>query len=140
MLIRLLPNRWGKSMPQGQDQPLVRDHSDVKTILLVEDDIDIGTLMVEAISEETPYKGMLVNNGFQALKIVHGLKPNLFLLDYGLPRMNGIELYDTLHTTEGLAHVPALIVSAQLPIRELGKRHLVGIKKPFELSELLATI
>ncbi len=112
----------------------------MKTVLVVEDDEDIGELIVQAIDLETPFRALLVTDGFQALKKVNNLKPNLLLLDYGLPDTNGIKLYDTLHAISGLEHVPAIMISANLPTQEVEKRKLLSLKKPFELDELLHII
>jgi len=54
--------------------------------------------------------------------------------------MNGIELYDRLHTTQGLEHVRAIMISANLPQQEIRQRQIVGIRKPFGLDDLLNTI
>ena len=78
----------------SQEQPVASDLDTIKTILIVEDDAFIGEFLERAISEETPYKPLVVSDGFEALKVTYDLKPNLFLLDYQLPRMDGIELYD----------------------------------------------
>jgi CheY-like chemotaxis protein len=112
----------------------------LKTILVIEDDADLGEFFVQALKDETPYQTMLVTDGFQALKMVKNIKPDLFVLDYQLPSMNGIELYDHLHTTEGLENVPALFMSANVPTGELKKRRVYYIKKPFELDEMFKTI
>jgi len=80
---------------------------------------------------ESPYQALLVTDGFQALKMVHELKPSLFLVDYQLPGMDGIALYDHLHAITDLADIPAIIISANLPTRSLQERHLTGIAKPF---------
>jgi CheY-like chemotaxis protein len=112
----------------------------LKTILLVEDDISIGELLITILQEEGLYETVLVTDGFQALKIVKTIHPLLFVLDYQLPGMNGFELYDRLHTMEGLGEIPALFVSANVPLKELEKRHLQYIKKPFELDQLLDAI
>ena len=112
----------------------------VKTILLVEDDANIGEVLVQAITQETPYMALLVADGFEALKTVNGIKPNLFILDYQLPRMNGIELYDHLHAIKTLEHTPALMMSARLPHKELEKRQIQGMNKPLDLDEFLQTI
>lgn len=66
--------------------------------------------------------------------------PDLLLLDYHLPGINGIELYDRLHTTKGLEEVPAIMVSARLPRQELASRKIVGMNKPLDLDELLEMI
>jgi DNA-binding response OmpR family regulator len=111
-----------------------------KTILVVEDDDSIGSLLVEALSQETAYKALLVTDGFQALKAIRTIKPCLFITDYRLPQMNGIELYDRLCSTNELANTPAIIMSAYLPEEEIRKRHLISFSKPFELDELLDTV
>ena len=111
-----------------------------KTVLLVEDDLDIGEFLLQIIGEETSFHALLATNGFEALHLIHEIAPDLFLLDYQLPRMNGIELYDRLHTIQGLEDIPAIMISARLPKQEIEKRSLVGMNKPFELGELLDTI
>ncbi len=112
----------------------------VKMILVVEDDAGIGSFLVQAITQETPDLALLVSDGLQALNAVANVKPSLFILDYQLPRMNGIELYDRLHTTKEMEHVPAIIISARLPRKEIEERKIVGMNKPLELDDLLKTI
>ena len=116
------------------------DNVSVKTVLVVEDDIGIGNFLVQAILQETPYQAMLVADGFQAIKAVTNIKPSLFILDYQLPRMNGIELYDQLHATKGLEHIPAMVISARLPRHEIEKRKIIAMSKPLELDDFLNTI
>jgi DNA-binding response OmpR family regulator len=111
-----------------------------KTILIVEDDADIGSFIFQAIYQETTHNALVVTDGFQALKAVHNLKPDLFIIDYQLPYMNGIELYDRLINIENLKTRPTIMISAHLPAQEIRKRKIVGMKKPFELQDLLNTI
>ena len=106
----------------------------------MEDDAHIGEFLERALSEETPYKPLVVSDGFEALKVTREVKPNLFVLDYHLPGMDGIELYDQLHAVKAFQDTPAIIISARLPKRDLEKRSLVGLHKPLELSELLKSI
>lgn len=84
----------------------------MKLVLVVEADAEIGPLLVQAIKEETPYQAFLVTNGVQALQISREVTPNLFLLDYRLPGMDGFELYKLLHTMEELEYVHAILMSA----------------------------
>ena len=121
-----------------------RERSSVKTILIVEDDPGIGEYISLAISLETPYLPLLVTDSVRALEVVKHIKPNLFILDYHLPSMNGVELYDQLHLTEGLETIPAIIMSASLPHEqlenEIKQRHLVTLPNPHNLDELHQTI
>jgi DNA-binding response OmpR family regulator len=117
-----------------------RDYNSTKTILIVEDDAGVGAFLVQAFAQETSYRAVLVADGLQALNVVHLLKPSLFILDYQLPFLNGIELYDRLHAMKELERTPAIIMSANLPAGEVKKRHLINLRKPFELDDLLNTV
>ncbi len=127
-------------MTQSDEQAIMEAHTQVKTILLVEDDVYIGEVLVQAISQETPFNAILVQSGDEALNTVKNIKPDLFILDYQLPRMNGIELYDKLHAIVELTQVPAIMISAQLPTKELKKRNIKGMNKPLDLDDFLQTI
>jgi DNA-binding response OmpR family regulator len=113
-----------------------------KTILLVEDDPSISSFLEEAIEQETPYRAIVATDSHAALKLVQHFTPCLFILDYGLPDMNGIELYDRLHLNHALAPIPAILITAsrQLPQQQIQQRQLIAFRKPFELDPFLATI
>ena len=112
----------------------------IKTILLVEDDTTIAELVVQMISQETHYQIFTVPDGPQALDLVKNIKPQLLILDYWLPLIHGIEVYDRLHHIEGLEEVPAIMLSVNAPVREINQRHMTYIKKPFDMLKLLDTI
>ena len=119
-----------------------KDPTAVKTVFIVEDDEAIGDLLVQAIEQETSYHAVLASDGFQALKMLRTVKPDLILLDYSLPGMNGLELYDTIHTVKALKHLPVLIVSAETARiqKEIKARQLLQLQKPFDLANLLQAI
>lgn len=109
-------------------------------ILIVEDDETIGQLIALTLLHETPYQPIVAYNGYEALRVVQEITPILFIFDYQLPSMTGIQLYDQLQRQEELQTVPAIMMSANLPMAELGKRHILGITKPFDLDVLLNAI
>jgi DNA-binding response OmpR family regulator len=113
-----------------------------KTILLVEDDPYISSFLVEAIAQETPYRAIVASDSNAALKLVRHFSPSLFVLDYGLPSMNGIELYDRLHINQELSTIPAILITANrhIPQQQIQQRRLIAFMKPFELEAFLATI
>ena len=123
---------------QQNEQSAIDIHRPV--ILVIEDDDSIGTFLVEALSQETPYKAILVTDGLQALQLVHNVKPSLVITDYRLPHINGLELYDMLQSLQLLKNTPTIIMSAHLPVQEVRKRNLIGLNKPFELDDLLNTV
>ena len=113
-----------------------------KTILVVEDDEDIREFIALLISTATAYHYHLVPDASQALRVVKEVKPDLFILDYRLTGMNGLELYDLLHATPGLEAIPALLVTAiklETLRPEIEKRQITAFQKPFDLDEFLLT-
>jgi DNA-binding response OmpR family regulator len=125
-------------MVQEQGLSLVQAH--FKLIFIVEDDTIMEEFLVTAITDETPYQVIAFHNGFEALEAVKDIKPQLFILDYLLPGMNGLELYDKLHAIEEMADTPTIMYSTNTPTKELQKRKIIGIPKPFGLDEFLDTI
>ena len=126
-------------MPQGTE-PLAREAQEAtKTILVIEDDLAIVSFLVAAIEQETPYRAVVATESHAALELVRHFIPNLLLLDYRLPGMNGIELYDRL---KEVAPIPAILMTAsrQLPQEQIQQRQLITFRKPFELDVFLATI
>ena len=113
-----------------------------KTILVVEDDPYNAEFLSLAIAHESRYFPLVVATGAEALRVMQQITPTLLLIDYRLPQMSRIELYDLLQQTEGPEVPPTIILSASLEKleTELKERHLVGLSKPLELTDLLETI
>jgi len=111
-----------------------------KTILVVEDDDTIRELVWLTLSEEYHNHVLCAAHVYEALELVRATTPDVFLLDYQLPSMTGIQLYDRLHIMHGFQHIPAIIMSANLPLHELEERNLFGLYKPFDLDELLELV
>ncbi len=110
------------------------------TILIVEDDADIGEFLQQLIEEETPYNSAVIPNGVQALEKAPQIHPCLLLLDYRLPGINGVELYDRLQQKEGTNGVPAIMMSATLPVAELERRGIHQLRKPMDIGNVIRMI
>lgn len=117
-----------------------------QTVILVEDDPD-NTEMLTFLLEQEGLQTACFQNGndiFAKLEVVKMLNSVLFLLDYQLPTMTALDLYERLHATDGLEKIPAIIISAifldekqEQRVRQLG---LTFLQKPFDIDELLASI
>lgn len=110
------------------------------TILVVEDDADIGTFLQQLIDEETPYQTTVVADGFSALEKAQQIHPCLLLLDYRLPGMDGLEVYDRLQSMEETRGVPTIMMSATLPTEELRRRGIHQLRKPMDIGNVIRMI
>ncbi len=127
-------------MPRGEVIPPAAQSPRNTTILIVEDDADIAQFLQQLIEEETPYHTTVIDNGQTALDQAPIIRPCLMLLDYRLPRVNGLELYDRLQQVEETRGVPAIMMSATLPVKELEQRGIYQIRKPMDIGSVIRMI
>jgi two-component system sensor histidine kinase ChiS len=114
-----------------------------RIVVVVEDDKPIGTLLAEVINEEKGYRAIHVQRPTEALRTLAQVKPDLLVLDVGLPGMSGLELYDRLRRDERLRSVPVLFETAvsreeRAEFKKRGIRRI--LQKPFDLNELIANV
>jgi CheY-like chemotaxis protein len=108
-----------------------------KTILLVEDQASFGSFLKQFLLDNTSYQVIVARDSIQALQLAHEIIPDLLILDYHLPHMNGLELYDQLLLKIEPVDIPAILLSATLPKQEIGQRRVMGLQKPVYLDVLL---
>lgn len=114
-----------------------------RIVVVVEDDKPIGELLAGVINEEEGYRAIHVTRPTDALHTLEQVKPDLLVLDVGLPGMSGLELYDRLHEDERLRSVPVIFETAVsreqgAEFRKRGIRRV--LQKPFDLNELIARV
>ncbi len=127
-------------MSINEEPPAQRTAASLKTILIVEDDPSIGEMFVQTLADENIYKLLLVTSGAQALEVVKKTTPDLLLLDYHLPNMTGLELYDRIHMIPHLSRIPAILITAGVLQYDIQDRHMVGMSKPVDINKLLDII
>ena len=116
-------------------------------IVVVEDDEATREVVQIVIESETSYRTLLISSGKETLQRIEEVKqarPGLFLLDFQLPFMNALDLYDQLHTIPELRNVPAIIITAstisEAQQEAIAARHIEIFWKPFEVQDMLACI
>ena len=130
-------------LQEESNEPLpAEQRTTTKSILVVEDDEDICEFLALLISTATVYHYHLVADASQAIHVAKEVKPDLFIVDYRLPGMNGLELYDLLHATPGLEAISALlmtVIGLETLRPEIDKRQITAFQKPFDLDEFFLT-
>lgn len=82
-----------------------------KTLLLVDDDAVMIRTLREGLS--TSYKVLPANSGANALKILERAKPDMILLDYEMPEMNGPQVLEALRGKPETAGIPVMFLTAK---------------------------
>ena len=113
----------------------------MKTIAVIDDDIHIGNVLEELLQREG-YAVIRAYSGTEAVLLLERQRPDLVLLDLGLPDIDGLEVLSQLR---GLPReVPVIIISARDREAEKVRALDMGaddyVVKPFGVSELLARI
>lgn len=109
----------------------------MKNILIVDDDIDIGNMLEEILTNEG-YQVTRAYSGTEALFVLSSQTPNLILLDLMLPGLDGKEVLPRI------IGIPVIVISAKAGIEDKVELLLGGaadyVTKPFDIDELLARI
>lgn len=114
-----------------------------KKILIVEDERDIGELVVHLLQREG-FIATRVGDGRTALARIEAELPDLVILDLMLPDMDGLEICKYLRQDAEFASVPVIMLTARTEETdrvlglELGADDYVT--KPFSVRELVARV
>jgi CheY-like chemotaxis protein len=111
-----------------------------KTILIVEDNTALGNLLREVLQNETTCQIFLVSSAEEAIRTLQTVNPQLFVLDYCLPGMNGLEFAERIRAMERYEQTPILLMSPAFPQGNIAKQHLRCLPKPFDLDSLLQMV
>jgi DNA-binding response OmpR family regulator len=112
----------------------------MKTVLIVDDELDIAEAM-KAILEEERYKVVTCGNGRDALKVLEESQPDLAIVDVMMPVMNGYETIKAIRARADYQSLPILLMSAIVPTVKAKAYDWAGfLKKPFSLNELLKQV
>lgn len=112
-----------------------------ETILIVEDQKDLQNYLKEFLLDND-YLVLTASDGIAALNMINKSKPDLVLLDLGLPNMSGESV--CLEIRKKWPDLKIIILSARNDTLDIVKGLNLGaddyVTKPFQLEELLARI
>jgi two-component system KDP operon response regulator KdpE len=109
-------------------------------VLVVEDDKPIRNLITTTL-KMNDYRFITAVRGNEAIMLSASHKPDIIILDLGLPDIDGVEVIEHIRTW---SNVPIIIVSARSEERDkitaLDKGADDYLTKPFSVDELLARL
>lgn len=113
-----------------------------KEILVVDDDLDLRTMIAEILSDEG-YSVATAANGREALqRLQDGTRPSVILLDLMMPEMDGWEFRRRQLAEPQLAPTPVIVFTAHGNASDAAAElsAAAGLQKTVDLSGLLAAI
>ena len=113
----------------------------VHSVLVVDDD-EMHLALMQNILQKEGYKIFTTADGPQGIAIYKEHRPDIVLLDLGLPRMNGLEILRRLKTFDENAKIIVLTGYGSEESAELALRYGASdyIRKPFDFSSLIKRI
>ncbi|MFF8827866.1 response regulator [Streptomyces sp. NPDC015131] len=109
-------------------------------VLVVEDDAQLARALVINL-QARKYAVDAAPDGATALRLVASERPDMILLDLGLPDMDGV---DVIKALRGWSRAPVLVLSARSgsedKVRALDSGADDYMTKPFSMDELLARV
>ena len=110
------------------------------SIIIIEDEKNICNF-IETVLTPQNYHVVCAYTGADGLKQINTHKPDVVLLDLGLPDMDGLEIIEEVRT---YSSVPIIVISARTLERSKVAALDMGaddyLTKPFGTAELLARI
>lgn len=111
-----------------------------KYVLVAEDDNDILSLVLDVLEDAGFRVGSAV--GADTLDKARRQHPDLILLDYQMPGMDGVSIAQQLHADPGTTDIPIIAMTAagraSLVCQEMDADGCLG--KPFDIDRLIAAV
>src|SRR4051812_48850402 len=95
----------------GHREGVAERHARDACVLVVEDDFTIAEALLEALAEEG-FRVIVRDDGQEALRFLRQIRPDLMLLDFGLPTMSGEEVLRAVRSEVRLAGMPVVVCTA----------------------------
>ena len=126
------------------DIPLDELKTDKRKVLIVDDDSEIVELMVDILVRDGRFDVKTAVTGYEAGVYTQQFNPDLIILDYMLPDVNGNVVCRTIRNNPAFVNTKIIIISGvvnQSEIDELLKSGAVDfIRKPFNINEMVERI
>jgi len=113
-----------------------------KKILVVDDDITVVDLLTDYLNEQE-YEVLGAFNGEQAIDIAVNEIPDLIIMDWEMPLLDGIETTKKLKVNDTTKDIPVVIITGRMTSSHNLKTALEAgaidfVRKPIEKTEIIA--
>lgn len=134
-------------LPRAADRPVAKKRADAKAarsvrsekLLLVDDDSDVRDIVCRVLVE-LGYDVREAGGGQEALAVLADFKPDLLLVDFAMPNMNGAEVVSTARSRNADLKILFLSGHAESAALESAVGDAPLLRKPFRPAELATAV
>jgi excisionase family DNA binding protein len=141
---RRIPREHLIEFMKGHEIPLHNLEGGRRKVLIVDDDAEIVELIEDVLKREGDFEIRTASTGYEAGLQTQEFMPDLILLDYMLPDVNGNVVCQTIKSNPKFQDIKIIIVSGVVKQDEIDHLLKSGaedfVRKPFDISELLVKI
>jgi signal transduction histidine kinase/ActR/RegA family two-component response regulator len=130
------------ALPRKLDEEDAVDglHGPAATVLVVDDDPDVRVFLTESL-DSLGYAAVTVEGGSAALRMLERISPQVMILDFAMPGMNGAEVATKIRQLHpDLPIIFASGYSETAAIRSVTSDRSRILHKPFKVHELQAAL
>lgn len=124
--------------------PLDQLESGKKRVLIVDDDEAIVEMFVELLERDGRFEVRTASSGYDAGLATRDFRPDVMILDFKLPDVNGNIVCQTVKSNPEFEHMKIIIISGVADPDEVQMLMNAGadefIKKPFQIDQVINRI
>ncbi len=141
---RRIPRESLVSFMKENQIPLDQLDSGKKRVLVVDDDEVIVEMFTELLERDGRFQVRTASTGYEAGIITESFKPDVLLLDFKLPDINGTAVCRTIRANPKYEHIKIIAISGVADPDEIEELRAAGadefIRKPFDINTVITHV
>lgn len=113
----------------------------MQTVLIIDDEFGVAEVL-QSLLEDEGYRVFTAINGRQGLARLPEITPDLVMVDYMMPIMDGTQTVAAIRADPAFAHLPILLMSSleEDMVRETCTDYTAFMRKPFRAVGVIAVV
>jgi len=141
---RRIPRNALVAFMKGNQIPMDQLESGKKRVLVVDDDDAIIEMFNELLERDGRFEVRTASTGYDAGILTEQFRPDILLLDYKLPDINGTAVCRTIRSNPIYTHMQIIVISGVADPDEVAELKAAGadefIRKPFDINAIINRI
>jgi excisionase family DNA binding protein len=122
--------------------PLDQLESGKRRVLVVDDDEAIVDMFVDLLERDGRFEVQTASTGYEAGILTEQFRPDILLLDFKLPDINGTAVCRTIRSNPNYEHIKIICISGVADPDEVNELRSSGadefIRKPFDINGVIS--